>query len=56
MMSILLIVGCGSLGLVMLIGLIVGVILVLKSGQRDAVSQAREDWIRRRSEKDEQGW
>ena len=40
----------------MLIGLIVGIILVLQSSQRDAVSQARGDWIHRRSEKDEQGW
>ena len=52
---LLVVIGC-VIGLVILAGLTVGVIIVLRAGQRDTVSEAREGWIQRRSEKDEQGW
>ena len=53
-LSLLLVVGC--LGLVILLGLVAGIIYIAQSSRRDKVSSAREDWINRRSEKDEQGW
>ncbi len=43
-MSITLLVACG-LGLLVLAGLIVGLILLLQSGDSDAVSSARQDWM-----------
>ncbi len=56
MISLLLVVvGC-VIGLVILAALGVGIFIVLRAGQRDTVSNAREGWIQRRSEKDEQGW
>lgn len=42
--------------LLILAGLVVGIIVIMKSGERDTVSSAREGWINRRSDKDEQGW
>lgn len=49
--SLIVIVGC-LLAAVMLAALIVGVIVILNSGERDVVSMAREGWINRRSDKD----
>ena len=54
-MSLLLIVGC-LLGLVVLAACIVAIIVILNSGERDTVSTARQGWINRRSEKDEEDW
>lgn len=34
----------------------VGVFVVIRAAQRDTVSTAREGWIQRRSERDDQGW
>jgi hypothetical protein len=53
--SLLLVAGC-LLGLLLLGALVVGIVIVLRAGERDKVSPARQDWIQRRSEKDEQGW
>jgi len=53
--SLLLIVGC-LLSLLVLGALLVGVIVILNSGNNDVVSMARQGWINRRSEKDEDGW
>ena len=55
MMILLAVIGC-VIGLMILAGLAVGVFIVLRAGQRDTVSDAREGWIQRRSEKDDQGW
>lgn len=55
MMSLLLLIIVCLLSLLVLIGVIVGMIVVMRSNQRDAVSTARENWIRQRSEKDEKG-
>ena len=55
MMTILLIGGC-IISLVMLVIMVAAIIMVVQLGQRDTVSTAREDWIQRRSDKDEQGW
>lgn len=55
MMSLLLIGGC-LLGALVLAALIVGLIVIMNSGERDAVSSARQGWINRRSEQDEEGW
>ena len=55
MATILLVVGCvGGLLVLAIIG--AAVFIMMQSGQRDTVSTAREGWIQRRSEKDEQGW
>jgi len=55
MMSILLIAGC-LVGILVLAGLVVGIVLIMRSGERDVVSDARQGWINRRSEEDEEGW
>lgn len=52
-MSLIVIVGC-LLAVVLLAALIVGIIVILNSGERDVVSAAREGWINRRSEKDQE--
>ena len=44
----------GALILLAMFG--VGFWLIMQAGQRDTVSTAREGWIQRRSEKDEQEW
>lgn len=49
--SLIVIVGC-LLAAVMLAALIVGIVVILNSGERDVVSTAREGWINRRSDKD----
>jgi hypothetical protein len=55
-MSILIFVVSCILALIMLGLVIAGIVMVLQAGRRDTVSAAREDWIQRRSEKDERGW
>jgi hypothetical protein len=30
--------------------------VIMKSGERDVVSSARQGWINRRSEQDKEGW
>ena len=55
MSSILLWLGLGVL--LISVGVLgIGLWLIIQAGQRDTVSTAREGWIQRRSEKDEQGW
>lgn len=50
------------IGLVLLVGLIlvgivgVGLFIVMSVDDRDVVSKARQGWIKRRSEKDDEGW
>lgn len=44
---------CG-LGVLVLIAVVIAVIM--KSGERDVVSSARQGWINRRSEQDKEGW
>jgi hypothetical protein len=55
MVSLLLVGGC-LLGLLLLGALVVGIVIVIQAGERDKVSPARQDWMQRRSEKDEQEW
>ena len=55
MSTIIFVVSC-ILALIMLGLVIAGIVMVLQAGRHDTVSVAREDWIQRRSEKDEQGW
>lgn len=52
----LMIVGCvvGAVLLAVFIGAVA--YLMVQSGERDPVSSARQGWIQRRSEKDDQGW
>lgn len=54
-MSLVLIVGC-ILGAIVLTALVVGIVVILNSGSNDAVSTARQGWINRRSDKDQEGW
>ncbi len=54
MMVILLAVGC-MLGLVFVVAIGIVVFMIVQSNQ-DTVSTAREDWIQRRSDKDEHDW
>jgi hypothetical protein len=49
----LIIFGCVLLTFLLLI-LVLGLIIIMKSGERDVVSTARQGWINRRSEKDEE--
>ena len=49
MISILLVVGF-LLALVILVGLGIGIYVIMQSGQSDAVSAARQEWIDERSE------
>ena len=55
MSGIVFVVSC-ILALIMLGLVIAGIVMVLQAGRRDTVSTAREGWIQRRSDKDEQGW
>ncbi len=55
MMVLILIVLCLVMALVG-VAIIIGVVLILGAGRRDSVSEARQDWINRRSDKDEGGW
>jgi hypothetical protein len=55
MLTVLSIIGC-ALSLLAVGGLIVAVIVIVQSNQRDPVSGARQGWISRRSEQDEEGW
>jgi hypothetical protein len=45
----------GCLVLLILAALVIGIIVIMQSGERDVVSSARQDWIERRSEKDQEG-
>ena len=55
-MSAILLLGCG-LGLFLVaVVLALGILLLMGAGGRDTVSTAREGWIQRRSEKDQEGW
>jgi hypothetical protein len=51
-MSLLLLLAC-LLAVVLLVALIVGIVVIVNSGERDVVSTARQGWINRRSEKDQ---
>jgi hypothetical protein len=53
--TVLLILGC-LVSLLALAGVVVVVVLVMQSGERDVVSPARQGWINRRSQEDEEGW
>ena len=53
MLSSLLLLAVCLVSLVALAGLVIGIIVIVQSNQRDTVSSAREGWINRRSEKDE---
>ena len=53
MVSLTLIIGC-VIGGLLLAALAVGLAMLMNSS--DPVSSAREGWIHRRSEKDEEGW
>jgi hypothetical protein len=55
-MSLVLIAGCILGALVVLTALIIGIVVILNSGSNDAVSTARQGWINRRSDKDQEGW
>ena len=55
MMSLVLILAC-LLGVVMLAVLLAGIVLIMNSGGRDVVSTARQGWINRRSDQDQEGW
>jgi len=44
----------GCMGLAILAGLVVGLIYIMQSSQRDSVSSAREGWISPGNEEDEQ--
>ncbi|RME99301.1 MAG: hypothetical protein D6768_15310 [Chloroflexi bacterium] len=50
--TILLVVICG----VALAVAIAAVVLLVRAGERDGVSSARQDWIQRRSDDDEREW
>lgn len=52
-MSLLLLLAC-LLAVVLLVALIIGLVVIMKSGDRDVVSTARQGWINRRSEKDQE--
>lgn len=52
MITVLLVAGCVG---VLLVAVIVAAV-VMQAGQRDTVSTARQDWIHRRSDKDDHGW
>ena len=41
---------------IVLAGIIGGIVWMMQSERRDAVSSARQGWINRRSEGDEEGW
>jgi hypothetical protein len=53
MSLVLIIFGCVLLTFLLLI-LVLGLIIIMKSSERDVVSTARQGWINRRSEKDEE--
>jgi hypothetical protein len=46
--------GLGLLLTAIVLGL--GIFLLMGAGGRDTVSTAREGWLQRRSEKDQEGW
>ena len=44
------------LGLILAVTIVAGLVLMFRAGDSDTVSNAREDWITRRSNDDERGW
>lgn len=52
---ILVVMGC-LVGLLLSIAVIAGLIVIIRSGGLDTVSTARQDWIQRRSDRDEREW
>jgi hypothetical protein len=56
MMTMLLFAGCLLGALLLLTSLGVVIFLVMQARERDSISTARQDWIQRRSEKDEREW
>jgi hypothetical protein len=42
------------LAVVLLVTLLIGIVVIVRSGERDVVSTARQGWINRRSEKDQE--
>ncbi len=40
----------------LLLALVVGIIVIMRSSDRDVVSTARQGWINRRSAKDQEEW
>lgn len=54
MMSLILLI-LGGLALLLIIVVIVAVVIMAQSS-RDTVSDARQDWITRRSDEDREGW
>lgn len=56
-MSVVLLLGLAIfIGLIIVGALVVGLFLIMSGNDRDSVSNARQGWLQRRSEKDEQGW
>ncbi|MEW5959730.1 MAG: hypothetical protein AB1801_18550 [Chloroflexota bacterium] len=53
-MTVMLIIVC-LVGLLALAGVVVVIVLVMQSGERDVVSTARQGWLNRRSGQDEEG-
>jgi hypothetical protein len=56
MIFILFITGCLGGLLLLAIAIGVGIVVIMQAGERDTVSTARQDWIQRRSDKDDQKW
>jgi hypothetical protein len=56
MITALLVVASCLVGLLVAIAVIVSLIIIIRSGGLDTVSTARQDWIQRRSDKDEREW
>jgi len=52
-MSMVIIIGC-LLGVLVAGAVLVGLVILMNSGQHDRVSSARQGWIDRRSEKDQE--
>ena len=55
-MNLLLLTSICIVGMILLAILVVGLFMMVRAGTRDTVSAAREDWIARRSDKDNREW
>lgn len=55
MISLLILVVCG-LGMLILIAGVIIMIVLIRTGDRDVVSSARQGWLDRRSDHDKEGW
>ena len=44
------------MGLVLVAAIVAGLMLMIRAGDSDTVSTAREDWITRRSDDDDRRW